>query len=253
MGLNSYIEERLKDKDILIMTHQIIGYPDMETNKEALKSFERNGVDIVELQIPFSEPVADGPLFVKANQDALEKGIKVEDCLIFVEAAVKSHKMPILIMTYYNIVFAYGEEDFIRRCKDIGVKGLIVPDIPIDEDSSFFALCKEYGVDAVTIATPYSTDERLGQISKAGDGFIYYVPRKGVTGTKTTFDDDISSRVKHVKSVTKSHVAVGFGIQSKADIDNLKGVADIAIMGSKLLMTIEEGGIEGLDSFLGTL
>lgn len=249
MKLNNLVNKLKENKDILLMTHQIIGYPSFEINERAIEIFSENGVDFVELQIPFSEPVADGPLFLNANQKAVEKGVKVQQCFEFVEKMINKFDMKFIIMTYYNIVFKYGITQFVRKCKDIGVKGLIIPDAPIDDAKEFYDICKEYGVEAIGLITPYSDDERLKQISNTCEGFIYYVPRKGVTGSKTKFDKEIMYKIKSVKEKTKKNVAVGFGIQEREDIVELKGVADIAIIGSKVLKIIEEEGIQQLDRF----
>lgn len=250
MALEKYIENKLKEKDILYMMHQIIGYPDFETNEKVLEIFHKNNVDIVELQIPFSEPSADGPLFVKSNQIALDNGVTVVKCLEYIEKAARKYSFKILIMTYYNIVYQYGVEAFAKKCREIGVVGLIVPDAPVDEASDFYTTCKSYNIAPITIATPYSTSERLKLISDSGSGFIYYVPRKGITGTKTSFEQDILNRIRSVKTETGKYVAVGFGIQQRSDIDSLIGYCDIAIIGSKLQKVYDESGLVGVESFV---
>lgn len=253
MGLETYIKQKRKEKDILIMTHQILGYPSFEVNEKAIDIFNNNGIDIIELQIPFSEPVADGPTFLNANQAAIKNGVRVSECLDFVEKMVQKYKTPFLIMTYYNIVFKYGIQKFVEKCKEIGVRGLIVPDAPIDDAKDFFDVSSQFGVDAVGLATAYTDDKRLMEISKMCSGFIYYVPRKGVTGNKTTFDKELVDKISCVKEMTGKNIAVGFGIQGREDIEKLRGVSDIAVIGSKVLKVIEEEGINELDGFIKSL
>lgn len=242
----------MKDK-IELMTHQVIGYPDIETNERALEIFEKNCVEYTELQIPFSDPSADGPTFVKANQESLKRGTTVKGSMEFIEKIVKKFDMKILIMTYYNIVYQYGVEEFVKKASEIGVWGLIIPDATLEDASGLYECCKKYDVNPVVIATPYTDESRLEKLSTTGSGFIYYVPRAGVTGKKTTFSDDVISKIERIKEITKMKCAVGFGIQEKKDIDFLSGHADIAIIGSAITRVIENDGIEKVDEFLKKL
>ena len=242
----------MKNK-ITLMTHQVIGYPDMETNERALEIFEKNGVEFTELQIPFSAPSADGPTFVKANQESLDRGTTVKASMEFIEKSVRKFDIKILIMTYYNIVYQYGVEEFVKKAAEIGVWGLIIPDATIEDASELYEYCEKYDVNPVLIATPYTDESRLEQIAAKGKGFIYYVPRAGVTGKKTIFSDDVTRKIERIKEVTKMKCAVGFGIQEKKDIDFLSGHADIAIIGSAITRVIENEGIEKVDDFLKKL
>ncbi len=254
MNLENYINEKKKSKDILLMTHQILGYPSFEANEKVIELFHKNGVDLVELQIPFSDPVADGPIFMKANQTAVESGVKVVQCLEFMAKMVKKYPdLPFLFMTYFNIVYKFGVENFAKKCREIGVKGLIVPDAPIDDAKDFFTICSENGIDAVGLATAYTKSERMQEIATECGGFIYYVPRKGVTGQKTNFDTDVLEKIKELKTKIDKNVAVGFGISCKDDVQKLAGVADIAIIGSKILNVLESEGLQAVDKFLSNL
>lgn len=250
MRIEHDIAKAKKSKKILIMTHQIIGYPDFETNEKVIDCFYQNGVDLIELQIPFSDPIADGPVFTKSNQAVLEKGITVQACLQFIEKMIQKYPISFLIMTYYNILYQYGVEAFIDRCKEIGVQGTIIPDAPLDEARAYYDYSRKEGLAAVSIATPYSDEERLKEIATVGSGFIYYVPRKGVTGTKTNFASSVLSGIRKAKEATGKTIAVGFGIQGAEDVADLIGTADIAIIGSKIQQVIEAEGLSGLDSFL---
>ncbi|NBJ16509.1 MAG: tryptophan synthase subunit alpha [Dehalobacter sp. 4CP] len=253
MQIEKQIEAMRREKKILLMTHQIIGYPDFAANEKAIECFYNNGVDLIELQIPFSDPIADGPVFTKSNQAVLEKGIKVSDCLKFIERMARKYPIPFLVMTYYNILYQYGVEAFIDRCKEIGVQGTIVPDAPLDEARVYYDYSRQQGLAAVSIATPYSDPKRLQEIADIGSGFIYYVPRKGVTGSKTTFDSEILDGIQKAKKETGKTIAVGFGIQGPEDVAHLIGTADIAIIGSKIQLVLETEGLSGLDQFLGDI
>lgn len=161
MQLSEHIRNVRKEKDILLMTHLVLGYPSFEVNREVIRQMVDNGVDLIEMQIPFSEPVADGPMILKANQDSITAGTKVKDCLDFAAEITSTHNIPFLFMTYYNIMFKYGLEAFCRKAAEIGIQGFIVPDIPPEEGEEFLALTKKYGIDPILIFAPTSTDERM--------------------------------------------------------------------------------------------
>ena len=193
MNLQQDIEQRLKNKKILLMTHLVLGYPSLETNREVIRQMAENGVDCIELQIPFSEPMADGPVILKANQQALAAGIRVDDCLAFAADMVQEFsQVNFLFMTYYNIPFRYGLEKFIRHSAEIGMKGFIIPDLPPEEGEEYFRLAEENNMSATMFFTPTSTDERMTEVAKQGSGFIYCVARRGVTGEHTELDNNIT-------------------------------------------------------------
>lgn len=253
MNLETILREKLKKKKILLMTHMVLGYPDFETNREVIKQMVENGVDSIELQIPFSEPMADGPTILKANQDSLASGTKVKDCLNFVKEVVDKWDIPFLFMTYYNIIFKYGEEQFFKECADIGVKGVIIPDVPPEMDNEFYQLAEKYNISPVLIFAPTSSDERMKFISSWAKGFIYCVARKGVTGRKSEFDEEVSSYLKRCRSHTTLPLGVGFGIQSRQDVESLIGKADMAIIGSKMISLVDEKGPEAVGPFVKEL
>jgi len=237
-------------KDIQIMTHQILGYPSFDINEKAVNAFYKSGVDFVELQIPFSDPMSDGPLFALANQRAIESGVTIRKCLEFIEKIARTYPIPFLIMTYYNIIYKYGVERFIKKCSEINLYGLIVPDAPFDDAKELFDAGRAAGINIIPLATAYTDEERFKQIVGAGSGFLYFVPRKGVTGSKTSFDAEVINSIKRAKEMAQMPVAVGFGIQSREDVNKIVGAADIAVVGSKILKVIEESGIDALDGFL---
>lgn len=250
MRINDYIEERKKNKKILIMAHQVLGYPDFETNYEMLKLFNKYNIDFVELQIPFSEPIADGTTFLKANQDSLANGTTVDKCFEFAEKVKKDFNISFLFMTYYNILVQYGIEKFIVKTKGIGFDGLIIPDATPENSEEYYDSCKQNEIDPILIATPYSSDERIKYVSSFGSGMLYCVPRKGVTGNKTNFDENLGTFTERCKNVSGLPVGVGFGIQKKEDIEFLIDKSDVAIIGSQFLNILESEGLAGVEKFL---
>jgi tryptophan synthase alpha chain len=236
------------------MTHQILGYPDFETNYEVIRLFSDSDIDLVELQLPFSEPIADGPVFLQVNQASLVNGTTTQQCMDFARRVVSEFpNLIFLFTTYYNIIVQYGVERFIKECADIGIQGLIVPDAYPEESSQFMESCREYKVDPILIATPFTTDSRLAYLSSETGGLIYCAARKGVTGAKTSFGKETDNFLTRVRNLAKTPIAVGFGIQNRKDIHFLQGKCDIAIIGTQLLKVLEQEGLSGVKSFLCSL
>ncbi|MDE0747759.1 MAG: tryptophan synthase subunit alpha [Porticoccaceae bacterium] len=253
MGLQAYIEERKKDKDLLVMAHVVCGYPSFEDNMQELEIMAEAGVDLVELQFPFSEPSADGPLFVKANEESLKSGTTVDQCFDFMKQASERFPFKILMMGYYNTAFKMGEDVFVQRIKASGGVGYILPDLPVEESSNLHKLSQQAGIEPIILMTPTSSDKRLATLGEASRGMVYVVARKGVTGSKTNMGDDVISLVKRCRQHTNVPMGVGFGISSKADMDFLRGTADLAIVGTAALKTWESSGAKGLKVFFAEL
>ena len=253
MGLQAYIEERKKDKDLLVMAHVVCGYPSFEDNMQELEIMAEAGVDLVELQFPFSEPSADGPLFVKANEESLKSGTTVDQCFDFMKQAGERFPFKILMMGYYNTAFKMGEDVFVQRIKASGGVGYILPDLPVEESSNLHKLSQQAGIEPIILMTPTSSDKRLATLGEASRGMVYVVARKGVTGSKTNMGDDVISLVKRCRQHTNVPMGVGFGISSKADMDFLRGTADLAIVGTAALKTWESSGAKGLKVFFAEL
>ncbi|WP_231506234.1 tryptophan synthase subunit alpha [Paenibacillus sp. UNC451MF] len=251
--LAEHIQRKRQNKPILLMAHQILGYPDFETNYEMIRLFHECGVDLVELQIPFTEPIADGPVFLKANQQSLERGTTVEQCMEFARRVAADFDMPFLFMTYFNIVYQYGIERFTEDCASIGISGLIVPDAYPEESEDYLRSCRDHGIAPILLATPYTSNERLSYVANETDGFLYCVARKGLTGSKTEFDDATSVFLARCRQYAQTPIGVGFGIQHPDDIRYLVGKTDIAIVGSQLLKVLESEGLQGVKSFLQSI
>jgi tryptophan synthase alpha chain len=244
---------RQTDKKIRIMAHQILGYPDFETNYKMISLLHQYGIDLIELQIPFSEPIADGPIFLRANQGALERGTTVEQCLAFAERVVREFNIPFIFMTYYNVLYQYGVERFVEECAAIGVSGLIVPDAYPEESEIFLRACRSYGVEPILLVTPYTTEERFAYIASQTGGMLYCVARKGLTGTQTIFDEATTQFLGYCREHALTPIGVGFGIQQRSDVEYLIGKSDIAIIGSQLLKLLEEGGLRRVEEFMASL
>ncbi|GCE08021.1 tryptophan synthase subunit alpha [Dictyobacter aurantiacus] len=247
------ILEKRKGKPILLMAHQILGYPDFETNYEMLRLFQECGVDLVELQIPFSEPIADGPLFLKANQKALERGVTVEQCLDFAQKVTRDFSLACVFMTYYNILLQYGIERFVETARSVGIRGLIVPDAFPEESEEYFAACRQEQIDPILVATPYTPVKRLEYLANETEGFLYCAARKGVTGSKTSFGDATTDFLSRCRQYASTPIAVGFGVQHPEDVRYLVNKSDIATVGSAILNVLEAEGTPGVRNFLLSL
>ena len=254
MELQTELQQRLKNKKILLMTHLVLGYPSLETNREVIEQMAANGVDCIELQIPFTEPFADGPVIMKANQASLLGGITVEQCFAFAEEMATKHPdICFLFMTYYNIVFKYGEEAFLRRTRDIGLCGTIIADLPPEEGQYYLALSKEIGLAPINFFTPTSTPSRMAEVAQQGSGFVYCVARRGVTGKQTVIDENLESYFKQCRQATTLPLAVGFGISNRDDIVMLTGKVDMAVIGTATIRLVDEQGAAAVGPFIAEL
>jgi tryptophan synthase alpha chain len=254
MDLEKELKQRLAIKPILLMTHLVLGYPSLAVNREVIGQMARGGVDCIELQIPFSEPIADGPVILKASQQSLAQGISVEECFRFgQEMAAEFPGIRFLFMTYYNIVFKYGEEAFLQRTRDIGFCGTIIPDLPPEEGQSYLERSKTLGLAPILFFTPTSSDERMRVVAAQGAGFIYCVARRGVTGQQTAFDDTLNQYLARCRRATDLPLAVGFGISNHADVALLTGQADMAVIGTATIKLVDAQGPEAVGPFIAGL
>ena len=251
--LEEIIRTRLQNRNILLMTHLVLGYPSFEINREVISQMVQNGVDLIEMQIPFSEPVADGPMILKANQESIAKGVKVEQCLKFAAEMTSEFHIPFLFMTYYNILYKYGLDEFIDRAYEINIKGFIIPDLPPEEGQEYMAKMKSRNMAPIQIFAPTSTIERMQLLAQQGAGFIYCVARRGVTGQKTDFDRDFNEYIGRCRRATNLPLAVGFGIREKKDVDFLAGKADIAVIGTETIRLVDEKGAAAVGPFIAAL
>lgn len=254
MDLEKELQQRLAAKPILLMTHLVLGYPSLAVNREVIGQMAGSGVDCIELQIPFSEPIADGPVILKASQQSLNQGISVEECFCFgQEMAAAFPAVRFLFMTYYNIVFKYGEEAFLKRTRDIGFCGTIIPDLPPEEGQAYLERSKTLGLAPILFFTPTSSDERMREVAAQGAGFIYCVARRGVTGQQTAFDDTLNQYLARCRRATNLPLAVGFGISNREDVALLTGQADMAVIGTATIKLVDAQGPAAVGPFIAGL
>jgi tryptophan synthase alpha chain len=251
--LEQYLKERQRQRGMLLMTHIVAGHPDFDTSLRLVESMVLADVDLIELQIPFSEPIADGPVILRANQEALNAGSTVERCFAFGETVAKRFDIPFLFMSYYNVLFKQGVTHFVNRMHGGGLKGAIVPDLPPEEAGEYLNAMAERALDPIFIYSPNTTDARLSIIAKHARGFVYCVARKGVTGTETAFSDELSRYLARARAATHLPLAVGFGVKEKKDVDFLRDKADIAVVGSETLRILKNGGAAAVTPFLKSL
>ena len=217
------------------------GDPDLETTGAAIRAMEANGADLIELGIPFSDPTAEGPVIQGANLRALQGGVTTDKIFDFVRALRKDVKIPFVFMTYANVVFSYGADKFISTCAEIGVDGLILPDLPYEEKEEFLPVCRKYGVDLISMIAPTSAD-RIAMIAKEAEGFLYIVSSLGVTGTRSEIKTDLAAIVEVVRANTKTPCAIGFGISTPEQAHKMAAIADGAIVGSAIIKLLEQYG-----------
>lgn len=248
--LEQYLKERRQKQEILLMTHIVLGHPHFDTSLRLVESMVQAGVDLIELQIPFSEPMADGPVILRANQEALDAGATVDKCFEVATEVARRFDVPFLFMSYYNVLFRRGVAEFVNRSQQAGLRGAIVPDLPPEEGAEYLAAMKEAALDPIFIYSPNTTDARLKVIAEHASGFVYCVARKGVTGSATAFSTELSSYLARARAATTLPLAVGFGVKEKQDVDFLRGKADIAVVGSETLRVLERGGIAAVGPFL---
>jgi len=251
--LEQSIRAAREKKDILLMTHIVLGYPNFDDSLRVVEDMVKAGVDLMELQIPFSEPMADGPVILKANAAALKNGATVEQSFEVAERITKEFDIPFLFMTYYNILFTHGVNSFVQRCKNIGIQGCIVPDLPPAEGQDYLDEMAAHQLAPVHIFTPNTPEPRMRFLSDNSAGFIYSVARKGVTGKDTSFSEETAEYLTQCRNATDLPLAVGFGVKSKDDVDFIRGKADIAVVGSETIRVMEREGVAGVRPFIEEL
>ena len=217
------------------------GDPDLETTGKIVREMVKNGADLIELGIPFSDPTAEGPVIQGANIRALSGGVTTDKIFAFVEELRRDVSVPMVFMTYANVVYSYGAERFISTCAGIGIDGIILPDLPFEEKEEFLPVCRKYGVDLISLVAPTSED-RIAMIAKEAEGFLYIVSSLGVTGVRSEITTDISSIVKTVRENTDIPCAVGFGISTPEQAGKMAAVSDGAIVGSAIVKLLAKHG-----------
>ena len=222
------------------------GDPDLETTARAVRAAAENGADLIELGIPFSDPTAEGSVIQGANLRALKGGITTDKIFAFVKELRKDVTVPMVFMTYANVVFSYGAKKFISACREIEIDGLILPDLPFEEKEEFHPICSQYGVDLISLIAPTSKN-RIAMIAKEAEGFIYIVSSLGVTGVRSEIKTDLDSIVKVIRENTDVPCAIGFGISTPEQAKKMADISDGAIVGSAIIRLLEKHGKEAPD------
>lgn len=219
------------------------GDPDLETTAAVVRACVENGAGLIELGIPFSDPTAEGPVIQGANLRALRGGVTTDKIFDLVRGLRRDVTVPMVFMTYANVVFSYGAERFIRTCREIGIDGLILPDLPYEEKDEFLPVCRQYGVDLISLIAPTSRN-RIAAIAREAEGFIYVVSSLGVTGTRSEIKTDLASIVEVIRANTDVPCAIGFGISTPEQAAKMGGIADGVIVGSAIIKILEKYGTE---------
>ena len=217
------------------------GDPDLETTAAVVRSAAENGADLIELGIPFSDPTAEGPVIQGANLRALNSGITTDKIFDLVKELRRDVTIPMVFMTYANVVFSYGADRFISTCKEIGIDGLILPDLPFEEKDEFLSICRQYDVDLISLIAPTS-ENRIAMIAKEAEGFIYVVSSLGVTGMRSEIKTDLASIVNVIRENTDVPCAIGFGISTPEQAKKMAALSDGAIVGSAIIKLLEKHG-----------
>ncbi|MCR5788953.1 MAG: tryptophan synthase subunit alpha [Lachnospiraceae bacterium] len=215
------------------------GDPDLPTTEKCITEMVKAGADLIELGIPFSDPTAEGPVIQAANMRALAGGVTTDKIFQMVKRLRETIRIPLVFMTYANVVFSYGAEAFLQKCRETGIDGMILPDLPFEEKEEFLPLCHETGVDLISLVAPTS-EGRIAMIAKEAEGFLYLVSSLGVTGVRGEITTDLGSIVKIVRQNTDIPCAIGFGISTPDQARRMAALSDGAIVGSAIIRIIEE-------------
>ena len=229
-----------------LITYITGGDPNIDTTFNLVLAMEKAGADIVEIGIPYSDPTADGPVIERAAVRALKAGTNIEDIFDMVSKLREETEVPFVFLVYFNAVYKYGMEKFLEKCREKGVDGLIIPDLPLEERKELNEMMKDYPIDLIALVAPTSED-RIKEIVRGAEGFIYCISSRGVTGKRDHFETDLTDFMSKVRKHTTIPLAIGFGISNVEAIKNLKGLCDGVIVGSAIVEKIEKG-IQGNDS-----
>ena len=223
------------------------GDPDLKTTEEIVLACAEAGADLIELGIPFSDPTAEGPVIMAADERALKAGVTTDQIFDLVKRLRNNLTIPLVFMTYANVVFSYGMDRFMKQASEAGIDGLILPDVPFEEKQEFRETAKEYGIELISMIAPTS-NERIEKIAREAEGFLYIVSSLGVTGVRSTITTDIPSMVSLVRGCTDIPCAVGFGISTPEQASRMASCSDGAIVGSAIVRMIAEHGTQAAET-----
>jgi len=239
--MTNLISQVFKNKEKKLVTFITGGDPDLKTSLKIIKTIINNGADIIEIGMPFSDPMADGPTIQLSSNRAIKKGIDLDNIFHLASEAKKiKNELPIILMGYYNLILYFGIEQFVKKCKENGVDGLIIVDLQPEEDEDLINVLKNNNIDLIRLITPTTDENRLKLILKNASGFLYYVSVMGITGQKSADLNELEKSVKFIKKFTNLPVVPGFGIKNSTDVNNICKIADGAVVGSSIIKIIEE-------------
>lgn len=248
--LEIYMQDRLEEKDILLMTHLVLGYPSFSENRRLVSVMVEAGVDLIELQIPCPNPKADGPVIAQANRAALASGISINECIVYAQSLADEFDIPFFLVCYNDTLIQHGLERFVLDLADANLCGAIVPDLPSQLIEAYCDAMHGRRLVPIMFFFQGMPETRMRKLAPLGKGFVYCVARKGVTGEKTEFGMELTGYLERCRRSCPLPLAVGFGVQQKADIDFLKGKAEIAVMGTQIMRLMGEGEIETVEKFI---
>jgi tryptophan synthase alpha chain len=232
--------------------YMMAGDPSLEKTRDVVLLFEACGADIVELGVPFSDPLADGPTIQRASERALKNGVTLRKVISLVKDLRQVTQIPLVLMTYFNPVFKYGTDAFIKDARSAGVDGMIIPDLPPDEAGDFIKLSRKAALDTIFLLAPTSTEDRIRKVTKAASGFIYYVSITGITGASLLLDGSMDLLISNIRKYTDKPIAVGFGVSTPEEAAAIARISDGVIVGSAIVKKLHDTP-EELESYLVSL
>lgn len=243
MGVNrieqKFQELREKDKKAFIV-FITAGFPNFDITRKLVLELEKRGADLIELGVPFSDPLADGPVIQSSSQYSIESGTTLNKILALVKSLRSQTRIPLCLMSYYNLIFRFGKKRFLELAHSSGVDGVIIPDLPPEEDEDFISDCNKYDIDSIFFLSPTTPLERISFINRVSRGFIYYVSLTGVTGTRKKLPADLVQNLKTIKRYADKPICVGFGVSRPEQVREIFDVADGVIVGSAVIKKIQE-------------
>ncbi len=249
------IQQKLSENKKLLSIYFTAGYPKLDDTVEILQQLEKNGVDMAEIGLPFSDPLADGPTIQKSSEEALKNGMTTNLLFDQLKDIRKTVSIPLILMGYFNPVLQFGVENFCKKCAEVGIDGLILPDLPLAEFQEHYAeIFKKYGLLNIFLITPQTSEERIRQIDNASEGFIYMVSSASVTGSSSGFGAEQTSYFEKIDSLSLTNPQiVGFGINNSETFQHATKYAKGSIIGSAFIKMLSEKGIAGISAFVGSI
>ncbi|MGB5171347.1 MAG: tryptophan synthase subunit alpha [Eudoraea sp.] len=253
--MNNRIQQKLQEKQKLLSIYFTAGFPKLDDTVTIIEGLEEAGVDMIEIGLPFSDPLADGPTIQESSTQALVNGMNTEQLFDQLEHIRKSISIPLIIMGYFNPVLQYGVEAFCKKCSEIGIDGLILPDLPLDVyQDEYQSIFKKYNLLNMFLITPQTSDKRIKEIDAASDGFIYMVSSASTTGAKVGFGEKQEAYFNRIASMNlKNPQIVGFGISNEKTFNQATKKAKGAIIGSAFIKMIKKDGINGISKFVNNI